>query len=71
MAKRAPPKWKAKFEECITAMTNRELLDAVYEAAMENGYDGGFSTRMQVEYDLLRKELERRLDFWLQLGDSQ
>lgn len=58
-------KYTADEKHRIANLNNSALFDETLEAAGGDDYDGGFTQRGTVTYDLLREELERRLKDWL------
>lgn len=58
-------KWKINEGKRIESLSNRKLLDETLELAAGDDYDGCFTTRGRIVFDLLQTELECRLSEWL------
>jgi hypothetical protein len=61
-------KWQEKILTRIQKYTNRQLLDETLISAKGDDNDGEFTSRGWWEFNELRKELEKRLNKWLQKG---
>jgi hypothetical protein len=58
-------KWKIDEGNRIESLSNRQLFDETLELAHGDDYDGCFTTRGSIVFDMLRTELECRLSKWL------
>lgn len=49
----------------IKRCTNKQLLEETLSLAMGNDHEGGFTPIGLFEYEMLNKELHKRLKYWL------
>lgn len=55
------PKWQQEFLDSMSKMNNVELMDAVFDLAGGDDYDGCFTDHGMWEFEQLTTELDRRL----------